>query len=100
MKVNSVATQEALGSTAKSPRWAIAVKFKARQATTKLEDIRIQVGRTGALDSGGRSGTGATWAAPRFAMRRCITKTKSNVWAFKSTIASFWSAEAMSFQRL
>jgi len=49
VKVNSVATQEALGSTAKSPRWAIAVKFKARQATTKLEDIRIQVGRTGAL---------------------------------------------------
>jgi DNA ligase (NAD+) len=49
VKVNSVATQQALGSTAKSPRWAIAVKFKARQATTKLEDIRIQVGRTGAL---------------------------------------------------
>jgi len=49
VKVNSVEVQEALGSTAKSPRWAIAVKFKARQATTKLEDIRIQVGRTGAL---------------------------------------------------
>jgi DNA ligase (NAD+) len=49
VKVNSVATQEVLGSTAKSPRWALAVKFKARQATTKLEDIRIQVGRTGAL---------------------------------------------------
>jgi DNA ligase (NAD+) len=49
VKVNPVAIQEALGSTAKSPRWAIAVKFKARQATTKLEDIRIQVGRTGAL---------------------------------------------------
>jgi len=49
VKVNSVAIQEMLGSTAKSPRWAIAVKFKARQATTKLEDIRIQVGRTGAL---------------------------------------------------
>jgi len=49
VKVNSVAIQESLGSTAKSPRWAIAVKFKARQATTKLEDIRIQVGRTGAL---------------------------------------------------
>ena len=49
VKVNSTEIQEALGSTAKSPRWAIAVKFKARQATTKLEDIRIQVGRTGAL---------------------------------------------------
>jgi DNA ligase (NAD+) len=49
VKVNSVAIQDQLGATAKSPRWAIAVKFKARQATTKLEDIRVQVGRTGAL---------------------------------------------------
>jgi DNA ligase (NAD+) len=49
VKVNSVELQEKLGSTAKSPRWAIAVKFKARQATTKLLDIRVQVGRTGAL---------------------------------------------------
>jgi len=49
VKVNSVALQEKLGSTAKSPRWAVAVKFRARQATTKLIDIRLQVGRTGAL---------------------------------------------------
>src|SRR6185369_15809594 len=49
VKVNSVELQEVLGSTSKFPRWAIAVKFKARQATTKLEDIRVQVGRTGAL---------------------------------------------------
>src|SRR5262245_27003250 len=49
VKVNSVDLHEKLGSTAKSPRWAIAVKFRARQATTKLKDIRLQVGRTGAL---------------------------------------------------
>jgi DNA ligase (NAD+) len=49
VKVNSVALQEKMGSTAKSPRWAIAVKFRARQATTKLLNIRVQVGRTGAL---------------------------------------------------
>ena len=49
VKVDSTELQERLGSTAKSPRWAIAVKFQARQATTKLLDIRIQVGRTGAL---------------------------------------------------
>jgi DNA ligase (NAD+) len=49
VKVNSVDLQNKLGSTSKSPRWAIAVKFPARQATTKLLNIRIQVGRTGAL---------------------------------------------------
>src|SRR5581483_6233632 len=49
VKVNSVDSQAQLGSTSKSPRWAIAVKFKARQAITKLLDIRVQVGRTGAL---------------------------------------------------
>ena len=49
VKVDSAALQEKLGSTAKAPRWAIAVKFRARQATTRLIDIRVQVGRTGAL---------------------------------------------------
>jgi DNA ligase (NAD+) len=49
VKVNSTELQARLGSTSKSPRWALAVKFRARQATTKLVDIRVQVGRTGAL---------------------------------------------------
>jgi DNA ligase (NAD+) len=49
VKVNSVDLQTRLGSTSKSPRWAVAVKFRARQATTKLLNIRVQVGRTGAL---------------------------------------------------
>src|SRR5947207_2196664 len=48
-KVNSIDLQTKLGSTSKSPRWAIAVKFPARQATTRLLNIRIQVGRIGAL---------------------------------------------------
>ncbi len=49
IKVNSIAQQVELGSTTKSPRWAISYKFPARQATSKIEDIIIQVGRTGAL---------------------------------------------------
>ncbi|UCG68981.1 MAG: NAD-dependent DNA ligase LigA [Thermoplasmata archaeon] len=49
IKVNSLEQQGNLGATTKHPRWAIAYKFKARQATTKLLDIRVQVGRTGAL---------------------------------------------------
>jgi DNA ligase (NAD+) len=49
IKVNSAKQRRALGTTAKSPRWAISFKFPARQATTRIKDIRIQVGRTGAL---------------------------------------------------
>jgi DNA ligase (NAD+) len=48
-KVDSVAQQRRLGWTAKAPRWAIAFKYAAREAETVLEDILVQVGRTGAL---------------------------------------------------
>jgi len=49
LKVNSFSQQRELGSTIKHPRWAIAFKFTAKQATTRLNDIVIQVGRTGTL---------------------------------------------------
>jgi len=49
IKVNSKAQQEDLGFTAKSPRWAIAYKYKAESAQTVLESISYQVGRTGAV---------------------------------------------------
>jgi DNA ligase (NAD+) len=49
VKVDSTRQQNSLGSTAKFPRWSISFKFPARQATTQIKDIKIQVGRTGAL---------------------------------------------------
>lgn len=49
IKVNSFAQQNALGFTAKSPRWAIAYKYQAEQAFTLLEGVQYQVGRTGAV---------------------------------------------------
>lgn len=49
IKVNREKQRRALGTTAKSPRWAISFKFPARQATTRISDIKVQVGRTGAL---------------------------------------------------
>lgn len=49
VKVNSIVQQNELGSTAKSPRWAVSCKFPARQTTTRVLDIDVQVGRTGVL---------------------------------------------------
>jgi len=49
IKVNRLEYHDLLGATSKNPRWAIAYKFKARQATTRLLDIVVQVGRTGTL---------------------------------------------------
>lgn len=49
IKLNSSVQQHLLGQTSKFPRWAISYKFPARQATTQIKDIIIQVGRTGAL---------------------------------------------------
>lgn len=49
IKVNEIALQEKMGMTTHHPRWAIAFKFKARQATSKLVQVEFQVGRTGSI---------------------------------------------------
>ncbi len=49
IKVNSLKLQKELGETSRSPRWAIAFKFRARQAVTRIKDIIVSVGRTGIL---------------------------------------------------
>lgn len=49
IKVNSLSLQQALGTIARSPRWALAFKFKPKQVTTKILKIEVNVGRTGAL---------------------------------------------------
>jgi len=49
IKVNSLRLQETLGTIARSPRWALAFKFQPKQVTTKIRDIVVNVGRTGAL---------------------------------------------------
>lgn len=49
LKVNSLRQQRSLGFTAKSPRWAIAYKYKAERACTRLNEVTFQVGRTGAV---------------------------------------------------
>lgn len=57
VKVDAVADQDRLGYVARSPRWAVAYKFPAEQATTTVEDIKVYVGRTGVL-------TPVAWLAP------------------------------------
>ncbi|MGE5308427.1 MAG: NAD-dependent DNA ligase LigA [Deltaproteobacteria bacterium] len=49
VKVNSLGQQERLGTTQKNPRWAVAYKFPARQATTEVRKIKVNVGRTGTI---------------------------------------------------
>ncbi len=60
VKVDSIGDQEALGATSRAPRWAIAYKYPAEVVTTTLEDIRVNVGRTGRVTPVRRHDAGAS----------------------------------------
>ena len=77
-KVDSRAQQRSLGFTSKAPRWAIAFKYPARQGETQVENIEVQVGRTGALDARRASETGRASAELWFLAPRFTTKMRSN----------------------
>ena len=61
IKVNETALQRRLGYTGRAPRWAVAYKFTARSGITQIEDITVQVGRTGKLTPVARAASGVHW---------------------------------------
>ena len=77
VKINSTQLQDEFGATTKAPRWAIAYKYPAMQATTQLEEINVQVGRTGALTIAYLN----PFCSPErpFRVRLFITKMRSSV---------------------
>jgi len=87
VKVNSTAMQDQFGATGKAPRWAVAYKYAARQATTKVNDIVVQVGRTGALTPVAMLEPVQLAGSPSRA-RPCTTKTRSRGWACASVTGS------------
>ena len=79
VKINSTNLQDEFGATTKAPRWAIAYKYPAMQATTQLEEINIQVGQNRRAHAGCVFKAGFARRNDRFARDLCITKTKSSV---------------------
>ena len=90
VKVNSFAQQEAMGYTARAPRWAIAFKFPPEEKTTLLRDITVQVGRTGKLTPVAEMDR-CWWRARPWRARRCTTRTRcvarTCAWATPSSCA-------------
>ena len=77
VKVDTLELQRRLGSTTHHPRWAIAFKFAARQATTVVQAIEVNVGKTGALTPVAKLDPGARWPAWSSATSACTTRTSS-----------------------
>ena len=76
VKVNARAYQEMLGYTGKAPRFGIAFKFQAEQVTTIIEDITLQIGRTGVLTPKSQYSNRFSWPVQLFREPHCITKMR------------------------
>lgn len=77
IKVNSFAVRRSLGFTSKAPKWAVAYKFKAEQALTRIESIDFQVGRTGPSPRSPTS-TRCCWRARPSSGPRCTMPSRSH----------------------
>ena len=99
VKLNRRDWQDALGYTGKAPRFAIAFKFPAEQATTVVEDIAVQVGRTGAL-------TPVAHLAPVLVAGSVVSRatlhnhSEIKGWGLKSGTRLLSKKRAMSFRKL
>ena len=78
LKVNNFEQRQRLGSTAKSPRWVIAYKFEKYEATTTLNEIRVQVGKTLARSRPSRNSNRSNWPAQPYPGPAYTTPTKSS----------------------
>ena len=74
VKIDNFAYQETLGNVSNAPRWAVAYKFPAREATTVLKDIFVNVGRTGAIKPEAVLGTRMDRGCDRVFGLPCTTK--------------------------
>lgn len=98
VKINNFRQQEELGFTAKSPRWAMAYKFKAEQVATKLNKITYQVGRTGAITPVANL-TPVQLAGTIVKRASFIMPIRSLNWISGKGIPYLWKREARSFQK-
>ena len=88
IKVDDLALQAKLGSAGKDPRWAVAYKFRAREARTKLLDITVSVGRTGVLNPNAVLEPVHDRRRRPSRTRRCTTRTTS---AATTSASATWS---------
>ena len=100
IKLDSVPLQQQLGATSRSPRWAIAYKFKATQETTTIQKIEVQVGRTGTLTPVAHLQPVKVGGGYGSAGRASIMRMKSGGKISAAVTPSWFRGQAMSFPKL